>query len=442
MTDLALSADGRSGWISLINPAQALSLHDGRWVPVAPPDPGGFYNLAISPNGRLGWAVGPSAAGYTLYRLAGQRWLAVAPVWLPPEPLLPERLATIRLTADDAGNGWLLANDAGDSGVGSGVPRLLLMRLRANQPPQPLTVTLPSAPGAVVSLEDLTVDNSGRGWLAGRTLQPIPPKTPYTLRPLVLLRVTGEVLTEVDPASTGAPPGLGSSNRLASNGDGTHTWLATSTSIFQFGALTELDEAWPHAAPAAAPPLAGAGQCFTRVPHCLRGVFARYWLAHGGLEQFGFPLTPEVWEAPAGKHLLVQYTERARLEYHPENRPPYDVQLGLLGNAVADIRAHEIPFQPAVAHGGPGFQWSPATQHNIGPPFLAYWQSHGGVPVFGLPRSEAFDEQSATDGKVYRVQYFERVRLEYHPENMGTRYEFLRGLLGVDWFKQTYGYTP
>jgi hypothetical protein len=27
----------------------------------------------------------------------------------------------------------------------------------------------------------------------------------------------------------------------------------------------------------------------------------------------------------------VQYFERARFEYHPENQPPYDVLLGLLG---------------------------------------------------------------------------------------------------------------
>ena len=29
---------------------------------------------------------------------------------------------------------------------------------------------------------------------------------------------------------------------------------------------------------------------------------------------------------------MVQYFERARYEYHPENNAPHDVLLGLLGN--------------------------------------------------------------------------------------------------------------
>ncbi|HET8630995.1 MAG TPA: hypothetical protein VFL91_26545 [Thermomicrobiales bacterium] len=35
-----------------------------------------------------------------------------------------------------------------------------------------------------------------------------------------------------------------------------------------------------------------------------------------------------------------------------------------------------------------------------------------------------------TNGQTYRVQYFERARFEYHPENAGTPYEVLLGLLG------------
>jgi hypothetical protein len=49
---------------------------------------------------------------------------------------------------------------------------------------------------------------------------------------------------------------------------------------------------------------------------------------------------------------------------------------------------------------------------------------------------------NAADGKLYLVQYFERNRLEYHPENRGTRYEMLLGLLGVEQFKALYGYVP
>ncbi|HLT19146.1 MAG TPA: hypothetical protein VKZ96_06805, partial [Thermomicrobiales bacterium] len=39
----------------------------------------------------------------------------------------------------------------------------------------------------------------------------------------------------------------------------------------------------------------------------------------------------------------------------------------------------------------------------------------------------------AGDGNVYTVQYFERTRVEWHPENQGTAYEFLLGLLGTEY---------
>lgn len=35
------------------------------------------------------------------------------------------------------------------------------------------------------------------------------------------------------------------------------------------------------------------------------------------------------------------------------------------------------------------------------------------------------------DGFAYRVQYFERARLEYHPQYAGTPYEVQLGLLGT-----------
>ncbi len=33
------------------------------------------------------------------------------------------------------------------------------------------------------------------------------------------------------------------------------------------------------------------------------------------------------------------------------------------------------------------------------------------------------------------MQYFERARFEQHPENKGTQYEVLQGLLGREMFK-------
>lgn len=60
----------------------------------------------------------------------------------------------------------------------------------------------------------------------------------------------------------------------------------------------------------------------------------------------------------------------------------------------------------------------------------AYWQKYGGLAQFGYPISAARAEKSSTDGKTYTVQYFERALFELHPENAGTPYEVLLGLLG------------
>lgn len=66
------------------------------------------------------------------------------------------------------------------------------------------------------------------------------------------------------------------------------------------------------------------------------------------------------------------------------------------------------------------FAYSPVqrvvtTDYPVQEPLLSFWQQ-GGVALFGYPISPALTEQNPDDGKVYTVQYFERARLEYHPE--------------------------
>ncbi len=67
------------------------------------------------------------------------------------------------------------------------------------------------------------------------------------------------------------------------------------------------------------------------------------------LALFGLPLSGLMTETLAdGREYQVQWFERARFELHPENQPPYNVLLGLLGN---EIRANGAPplVQPAPA---------------------------------------------------------------------------------------------
>ena len=156
------------------------------------------------------------------------------------------------------------------------------------------------------------------------------------------------------------------------------------------------------------------------------------------MARFGYPISPPLTEQLAdGQRYTVQYTQRARLEYHPANRGgAYEVLLGRLGADLVTGRS-EAPFQTATAV--PGATFVAATGHNLSGPIGAYWAQNGGLPVFGYPLSEAFMERSATDGQTYQVQYFERARLEYHPEHAGTADAIQLGLLGVQAQQTRYG---
>jgi hypothetical protein len=83
----------------------------------------------------------------------------------------------------------------------------------------------------------------------------------------------------------------------------------------------------------------------------------------------------------------------------------------------------------------------PETGYSTCVPFTAYWQRHGGLPVFGFPIANMRQEQNETDGKMYDTQWFERERMEYHPENAGTPYDVLLGLLGSEELRVR-GYLP
>ena len=66
------------------------------------------------------------------------------------------------------------------------------------------------------------------------------------------------------------------------------------------------------------------------------------------------------------------------------------------------------------------------TRFTLAGQFKAFWDGSGGLPVFGFPLTVERDDDNTT------TQYFERQRFELHPENAGTPYEVLLGLLGTD----------
>ncbi len=174
---------------------------------------------------------------------------------------------------------------------------------------------------------------------------------------------------------------------------------------------------------------AGRFRYFSQTAHFLRGAFLTYWESHGATSILGQPLT----EALDEDGLVVQYLERARLEWHPDisSNPRQQVLLTRLGSVLAEARGLTFERQP-FGENTPTSVFFPETGHNLSNAFLTYWQRNGGLAVFGYPISEEVAEISPTDGKTYAVQYFERNRFEWHPENPAA-YNVQIGLLGVEY---------
>jgi photosystem II stability/assembly factor-like uncharacterized protein len=88
----------------------------------------------------------------------------------------------------------------------------------------------------------------------------------------------------------------------------------------------------------------------------------------------------------------------------------------------------QLPMWPTLPASpeppGPNRLYFPESGHHVAPVFLPFFRAWGGLDRFGLPRTEDFVE----DGLV--VQYFQRARLEHHPERRGTAYEVQISLLG------------
>lgn len=179
----------------------------------------------------------------------------------------------------------------------------------------------------------------------------------------------------------------------------------------------------PFLAPAAvtANTRAGTPVFFRETGHTLGYSFRDFYDRQGGLPIFGFPLT-EVFVEDGRP---VQYFERARLEWHGNLGL---VQAGHLGRWAGEHLVGHPAFSPLSDPAEAGIYFS-QTGHTLAGAFLSFWQRSGGIITFGLPISQPFEELSDQDGRVYTVQYFERARLEHHPDNPPA-YQVLLGHLG------------
>jgi hypothetical protein len=84
---------------------------------------------------------------------------------------------------------------------------------------------------------------------------------------------------------------------------------------------------------------------------------------------------------------------------------------------------------PAHARAQADRRCFPETSFCIEGRIRQFWEQNGGLPVFGLPI--ASQQQEIIEGQPFQVQWFERNRLELHPEQ-ARPYDVLLGRLGAD----------
>jgi hypothetical protein len=142
--------------------------------------------------------------------------------------------------------------------------------------------------------------------------------------------------------------------------------------------------------------------------HTVRGPFLVFFDSHGSLSVFGYPITDQFVE----NGRLVQYFQRARFEWHPENAQGFNVQLGLLGD---ELGFGQPRLRPDQVPAGPQCAYFAETGHAVCNAFLDYFRDRGGLDVFGYPISEYYVERDRI------VQVFQRMRMEWHPEKPNTQ---------------------
>lgn len=182
-------------------------------------------------------------------------------------------------------------------------------------------------------------------------------------------------------------------------------------------------------------------QCFKGVPgigSCIADRFLEYWSQNGGLPVFGYPLTPAFQQQTPEGTFLVQYFERQRFELHPENRRPYDVLLGRLGDEMLLRLGRNWRNEPTSPY-NPNCWTAPQTGRSLCDPFGRYWNDHyllglsptdGALALWGLPLTDTRIERNP-DGDSVATQWLERARYEHHPNNP-KEYQVLLGRLGAE----------
>ena len=152
--------------------------------------------------------------------------------------------------------------------------------------------------------------------------------------------------------------------------------------------------------------------------------FLAFWRDHDGERMLGAAISAPLVE----NGLAVQYFERGRTELHPEWEGS-PVVLGRIGADYAAALWRTFPSADDAPLAADAERFD-ATGHTLAGAFRAFWHGADGLTMLGYPLSEPTWEYVGS--QMLQVQYFERGRLEYHPEQAGTTNEVMISNLGRD----------
>jgi hypothetical protein len=173
----------------------------------------------------------------------------------------------------------------------------------------------------------------------------------------------------------------------------------------------------------------GDGRFYPETGHSLEAQFVDIFDTSGGVDILGFPITDGFVDLQSGR--LIQYTENARLEWITDDS-------GAGGHAILRPLGEMMGgWQRSVDSGSMdsrGCRYFKETGHSVCYAFLDFFNAHGGADLFGYPISEF----SIQDDRI--VQYFQRFRLDWHPEAPAPD-QVRVAALGREHFDQS-GYNP
>jgi len=148
-------------------------------------------------------------------------------------------------------------------------------------------------------------------------------------------------------------------------------------------------------------------QYFAETGHNVSGEFWTYYQSIPNASfVFGAPIT-EQFTDPVSGH-LVQYFQRSRFEYAPEKPVGQHVQLTSVGSYVSEHTSSDglVPVFAPI-----GCRYYVETGVSLCYAFLDFFDQNGGESIFGKPTSSYLYYNDRI------VQYFERARFEWYPEN-------------------------